>query len=182
MAICGQEDVADVLVAVVHRSALEGCRRKQRVWQAVRAGIGAHVIEPHDTGQPAQVFEQPPGPVPVRHLAARLFRETGKHHVLGPVGGIDRDDDAVARSGHRTGVFEYGVQHAVELRVRIDAPHCGAQPGGVFAQRLDLALQFVFVSQLSVSPLHGIACRVASPGTGPGTHSGADASLQPIFA
>ena len=81
--LLGEEEVADVLVPVAHRRALEGPRERRGGRDAKRAGVAREVGEPQRPRQVAQVPEQAAAVGPGEQLLPFLGREAREEEVLG---------------------------------------------------------------------------------------------------
>ena len=136
--LAGQEEVADLLVAVAHGHGHQGVGVVHQVRRVAEAAhVVAQVREPERPGQVAHVGEQP-RPVRARGEGARLGgREPGGDELRAAAPLADGHDHPPAGAGQGTGAVHHFLQHRVEVERRADAQQGRAERGGALLARRD---------------------------------------------
>ena len=161
--LLGEEEVAQVQLAVAQRSALEGPREQRGGFEAQRTDEARQVRDAQRPGQVAQVLEQAGLVGQGQHLAMFLGGEAGVHRAAVLAGLVDGGDDAVLRAGEAAGAGHGLAEHGVKVEAGVDAQDGRVEGGAALAQGCVLALRLVGIGHGLLPRRAGVNLCAAGP-------------------
>ena len=127
--LVAEEEVAEMLAPVVHRSSLQRPGGSGDREKAERFQVAGEVRHPQRPRTVPQVLEEP-GPVrPVHQLPALLRRQAGGDEVLESSRLVDGRDHALTGAGEGPRAVDHLLEHGAQIEAPADAEDRRAQPG-----------------------------------------------------
>ena len=127
--LVAEEEVAEMLAPVVHRSSLQRPGGPGDRGKAERFQVAGEVRHPKRFRMVPEVLEEP-GPVrPVHQLPALLRRQAGGDEVLESSRLVDGRDHALTGAGEGPRAVDHLLEHGAQIEAPADAEDRRAQPG-----------------------------------------------------